>query len=995
MNKRVAFREYKRIKESKISISKKFAFSFILVILPILFAKCLLNFQIHQEKRIQQYAIQDKLKKELSHFIEFCNVKDFIEFSFNKIQKNLLLETNNSHGQKLIGQENSLELESKLLKNVKSAFKNEIGFSPILIFIGTPAKDKYLSYADNKYFHGLSKPGKVTIKSFINRLLEDNLSSQSETKKFKRILSNLLGKYVTPKFIEGKANTVFTEKFNGERLYLSFKNFKTNNNKNKTSVFCAFCESQFKAKKLIANALNRSVYSETRKRLKLLPVKQKLGFSQKGKRLSLTSPIPFRVLKQNSFKLKDLATQMIKDGKLSESPAKYPLIELSLPIPNLLIENWKSPTSFSALVLAFLAIAFSFKSEFLSHFVLSIQTRLWLNILLILFFPGIFLFYSLNFYENNQQEAITKTIGERLLLQHDAFDSKLNAFYDEKRKKLTKIVDEFISIKSANIKDLERCVRKNLTDINPAFIILRNDGQFVSEIFPKLRNQENINNQFAFLEKIFLSIGLRILTYNGDANQKAKDRLKSKLKGIDVFAEAINSTDIDSFLLSNGKPLALAQTENTSLQVIPSFHFPTRHKKNQFCYTILSFLNKKEMLKEFLNLSSTSLWFNSNEKRHSNQSMCAFEVETNESSISKEFQILQSWPAETKNKPNFIEAVKNISPNESYKKWKSAGINGFSTLWSARANIEYPVVTVISQEMTALMVQSSMLSLVKIFAIFYALIVFSLIASLLSDSFLTPIQMLKKSSNTLQQGSLLPVPVLKENELGEIIKSFNQMIDGFKKRKLLERFLSEETTNMIVSNEERLEKSHKVILFTHISDFDNLVDNLPPEKVMSLLNAFFGKMEPIVRSQSGEIDKYIGDAMMVTFSEKVGNKSPEYMSCKVAIEMKKNLASLNSELADMELPAIDFGIGIANGIVITGKIGSRDYRKDFTVIGDSVNLAARLESTSHSFPDFFCLVSESVMQKTDNSFEYSIIGKIPIKGKKDPVSIHGLSGKCS
>jgi class 3 adenylate cyclase len=532
--------------------------------------------------------------------------------------------------------------------------------------------------------------------------------------------------------------------------------------------------------------------------------------------------------------------------------------------------------------------------------------------------------------------------------------------------------------------------------------VLRSDGKFVAKFSSRLEKMGVRKQQLDFLEKMFLSFGLRILTIAGDADENSSQSLSEKLKGIDVFSSALTDVDIDSFLLSDGLPIEMAQANNSMIQMIPSFYFlDKKRNKKSFSYTVLTVFDKQRVLIDFMNSEKTGLWINSGKIRANDESSYVFQVDSDPSSVNKGFQAIRSWPESALSNKVLLEAAKKVSQNESYKTWEEVDENGFRTLWSAKTNLGYPIVTLIVKELKELEIQNSRLFLLKLFAVFYAFVVFSIVATILSQSFLKPIQLLKQASEDFQKGLLPDISAIHTNELGNVIVSFNHMIEGFKKRKLLERFLSKETTEMVISSkdseaENNLKKQHRVILFTHIIQFDEIVDRLSPECLMEILNAFFGSMEPIIKSHHGEIDKYIGDAIMVTFATIPGLKSAEERACQTAISMKKASNDLNHALQKSKLPEINFGIGIANGSVITGKIGSKDFRKDFTVIGDPVNLAARLESKSHSYRDFVCLVSEQIQKSVSNAFLFSKIGEVPIKGKSQLVSIYGLANgkKC-
>jgi adenylate cyclase len=113
-------------------------------------------------------------------------------------------------------------------------------------------------------------------------------------------------------------------------------------------------------------------------------------------------------------------------------------------------------------------------------------------------------------------------------------------------------------------------------------------------------------------------------------------------------------------------------------------------------------------------------------------------------------------------------------------------------------------------------------------------------------------------------------------------------------------------------------------------------------------------------------------------------------ACKAALEMKSKIEKVNKELKLNCIPAIKIGVGISFGEVIRGKIGSKIGRMDFTVIGDTVNLAARLESFSHSTKKQRIIISSELKELIEKEINTKSVGKIPIKGKKLPVEVYEL-----
>ncbi|MFZ2955272.1 MAG: adenylate/guanylate cyclase domain-containing protein [Candidatus Ozemobacteraceae bacterium] len=195
-----------------------------------------------------------------------------------------------------------------------------------------------------------------------------------------------------------------------------------------------------------------------------------------------------------------------------------------------------------------------------------------------------------------------------------------------------------------------------------------------------------------------------------------------------------------------------------------------------------------------------------------------------------------------------------------------------------------------------------------------------------------------------------------KDEMAEMASALNQMIEGVRRRERLKRFVSEDVLAAVASDDEQLltpggERCEATILFSDIRSFTTLSTKYPPETVVSLLNAYFTRMEGCIRVHGGILDKFIGDALMAIFREEKEAVSPSdhaKRAARAALAMREELATFNREREAAGLITIQTGIGLASGSVISGRIGSSAGRGrlDFTVVGETVNRAAALEAAS-------------------------------------------------
>jgi two-component system sensor histidine kinase ChiS len=179
-----------------------------------------------------------------------------------------------------------------------------------------------------------------------------------------------------------------------------------------------------------------------------------------------------------------------------------------------------------------------------------------------------------------------------------------------------------------------------------------------------------------------------------------------------------------------------------------------------------------------------------------------------------------------------------------------------------------------------------------------------------------------------------------------------------------------------------------IVLFTDIRGFTSLSEKMSPYENFAFINSFLKRMGPIVRQNGGIIDKYIGDAIMAVF-----NDQPE-AALTTAVNMFEELERYNQHRIDRGYEPIDMGVGLHTGNIMVGTVGEQE-RMDGTVIGDSVNLASRLESLTKT-DGAHILVSEATFRLLPNRARFTsrFIDKVIVKGKTEPVPIREiLDGK--
>jgi len=210
---------------------------------------------------------------------------------------------------------------------------------------------------------------------------------------------------------------------------------------------------------------------------------------------------------------------------------------------------------------------------------------------------------------------------------------------------------------------------------------------------------------------------------------------------------------------------------------------------------------------------------------------------------------------------------------------------------------------------------------------------------------------------------------------------------------LFTQYVSKDVLNEVLHNYKEYLKSsagQKVeltVLFSDIRGFTTMSETAPPEKIVEMLNIHFSVMAGIILKHNGTIDKYIGDAIMAFWGAPVRTEDHAERAVLAAVEMVESLKEVNRTLKergfDME---VKIGVGINTGVATIGNIGS-ELKKNYTVVGDTVNLSSRLESITKEYKTPLIL-SEYTYEKIKKTIECSLLGSTKIKGREQPVIIY-------
>ena len=206
------------------------------------------------------------------------------------------------------------------------------------------------------------------------------------------------------------------------------------------------------------------------------------------------------------------------------------------------------------------------------------------------------------------------------------------------------------------------------------------------------------------------------------------------------------------------------------------------------------------------------------------------------------------------------------------------------------------------------------------------------------------------------------------------------------------RYISQDVMQNVVKNIDNIrlggKKATVSVLFADIRGFTSMSEKMTAEEVSVILNEYFSAIEPIITKYNGVINKFIGDAVMAIFGDPIEDELHPMKAVLCANEMLKCVRKLRYKWMDENKPDIEIGIGINTGEVFVGNIGS-EKRLEYTVIGDTVNIASRIESYNKVYKTKF-LIGETTYEYVKNRVDVIKIGGVTIRGKKKKMDIYEI-----
>lgn len=283
--------------------------------------------------------------------------------------------------------------------------------------------------------------------------------------------------------------------------------------------------------------------------------------------------------------------------------------------------------------------------------------------------------------------------------------------------------------------------------------------------------------------------------------------------------------------------------------------------------------------------------------------------------------------------------------------------------------------------------------MILVIVLFTAVLIVFFFARTLS----VPIGRLVQATRQVEEGDYaFAIKPSTRDEIGRLTHSFTSMTGGLAERERLKdsmtRFVNKEVAEKAARGELALGGQEKdcAIFFSDLRGFTAMSEKMTPEEVVEYLNEYFTDMVGCVSETHGVVDKYIGDAIMATWGavQSIGDNTENAVNA--ALMMRARLIEFNRR-GQGKRPFAKFGCGINSGPVVSGQIGS-SQKMEYTVIGDAVNLASRVETLNKPFGTDILISAESY-QRVKDIFEVEQMPAISVKGKSEPQTIYAVLGR--
>ncbi|MFZ5951466.1 MAG: adenylate/guanylate cyclase domain-containing protein [Candidatus Rifleibacteriota bacterium] len=989
-----------KIETPGISIRNAFFFWLLVVAVPLLAGR--LIFAIYLKNDLTSLFSRKAvvLQKDLENFERFSKIEAFLEAKIHLIESRLgfyeKISTEFTEVLHSTASPTKMISEEDFPAEFNRSFKHHVGLEPLIMFTESDFGKKtgrFASAAGNDFVGYLGNAAMRIIMKNLREMAESPGKS-SRPAIFWQVFQSLAGSDFAKALNNRRLNSTFSVKLGGHRLFVYFNFFSRNSSdaSGLTGFFCAFLEEQVDLRLHAAWAREFRRPAKIRRGAVVRPASFNMLDSISQGWLRVFQPVPMQVLRVGSHGGNSVIQRNIRNGLLLRRPAPCFFLSSATDLSGEIMAGRMnlSVYSITALILAFLS-AFALKIVcFEGRIAFRIRTKFLLALFAAAILPMLLFYLLAGQYFDFYQKLLISNTREAMKQHLQMLELNIRNNEQQRNSELEKLKDQINQAAGGAEEKIKQLLETGMGTLYQGYFLVRSDGLVVERI-PAADLLTDLDQQrLKMINNLFKSQCFRIFKDAGILAGPYYDEFRRKPAGRQVLGmgEFFSTIDLDNFCLQDGQYFQTEKAEKGIFQFITFNLLPGSQRVDKKWAFVGFMQNLSHTTSDYLSRHPDNWKFFSGRENGLLLNTVIFQADQDRNG---RFSLGRSWPDRLTRDPGFADAARRLDRNNqesSWVEWKEV-----PEIFAARKIAKVPFLAVCKANFSG--TGQFSLTVMLLFLLLYFLLLIIIISYAVADVFLNPLQKLLAATSLINAGEYRQIDYRSNLELAKVIGRFNQMTEGLIERQRLERFVSSEATRTIEreieqQREHNGERLSAAILFSHVQGFDELCDNLAPEQLIELLNLFFGQMEPIIQANHGVIDKYIGDAIMVVFSGGTGADEAAICidACRAGQQMQLAMIELNRKLGESSLPQINIGIGIAWGEVIRGKIGSKSGRKDFTVIGDVVNLAARLESLARKASQI--MVSDQIFIRCRGELKIIPAGDTAIKGKSGKQQIYRL-----
>lgn len=981
----------KTIKPAKPSPVRLFLFWLIVFVMPIISSKILINVYISEKAKENDLQNREALKHEMDLFIADLDLANLIEANIRQVEQQLQYDISNS-----LTQQNPFEI----CLMTRRLFEKDTIYQPVLIAVhNSESRQTEVVRLDPDYIN----PGRKSIEIMLSYLKNsaENKASEAQTRLYQQICGSTFGDLLQPAEQAGILTSGFLAKGRGDHLFIYYNYLKSSKDKAKNLVFMfMFAEAKADFRRQLGWARQNSENPSLKRSYALLRTLADRDYVlDRQKRLHYIAPIPPSVLRTGSHIGKDWYTKAIRSGLARKKPARLPYAVVSLKMDK------QNAEVFSTLNLVNLALlgAFFIGTALMRRIITERYTKTPINrkfavsIFLATTLPFAGLIISAHKFIGHFNQTLVQNRLRNMSNELYTIESNIHNYEFRQQKQITTFIDKI----NENVHKPAITIRKMLDshfgDLYAGYIMLRNDATLIEKLPGISEIGGNDRKKLMLMRDLILAQTYNIFLHSGtltaDFEKNAATRIPD-FRSWRAYIVHYKPMDRNSFCMQDGNYYPTKISDRQYIRFSTHNLFP-RNGEGKYRACLMLITDSKEITEKYLDTMPGQLFASLSQSSVMHTAIFKYQ-DSSKQQINRQ----KAWPQSALHDKQMLQTAGFLNAGKTETAWFSTDKAGMINLFCAREVSNMPFVITSRSELYNPALISNSLPIMLLIAVIYLFILIKLLSSVLTEGFLRPVNMMMQGLEALDHGKYPTIINSSGNELGNLINDFNGMVEGMRQRKILERFISEEVSQSIANietDQQALQGQlvYRTIMFIHIRKFDEICELIEPESVISLLNIYFSSLEPFIIDHGGQIDKYIGDAIMVSFAHERTNGQPEAAAAKTALSCIKCLSGLNKKLQTADLPIIMTGTGIAAGQIILGKIGAHGGRKDFTLVGDAVNLAARLESASHFDENPHILVSQAIAEKTRDALQFRFHGQIKVKGKKTAIEVFELEETSS